>query len=133
MSAPTTNPAPTVGAQRAATDPQRRKKPARHANHEHEEVIPKDLKQPHTFTVVLAVVVFAALLGILFFVGYRPHKQAQERSRRGCQTKCRAWHRPTVEVVHIPKRSPPRRNSSSPADVHANQDTSIFPRTQRLS
>jgi RND family efflux transporter MFP subunit len=123
MSAPTTNPAPTVGSQRAATDHGAQNG---HANHEHEEVIPKDLKQPHTFTVVLAVVVFAALLGILFFVGYRPHKQAQEQAAADANEM--SSMAPTVEVVH-PKAVTAAQELFFPADVHANQDTSIFPRT----
>ena len=58
--------------------PARPEKPAP-AEHDHED-LPKDLKKPHLLTVIGVGVLFAALLGGLFVVGYVPHKNAEKQA-----------------------------------------------------
>jgi membrane fusion protein, multidrug efflux system len=124
MSRTQSNPAESAGTQRVPSPSGAQN--GHHEDHQHEEVIPKDLKKPNTFTVVLAVVVFALLLGVLFYVGYRPHHEAQKQAAADANDM--ANMSPTVEVVH-PKAVAAAQELSFPADVRANQDTLIFPRT----
>ena len=46
-----------------------------------DETLPRDLRQPHTLVVIAVGIVFLALLGGLFVLGYLPHMKAQREAQ----------------------------------------------------
>jgi RND family efflux transporter MFP subunit len=91
----------------------------------HGEGVPHDLKRPHILGVIIAVLVFIGLLIALFVLGEIP-KRAEEK-KIDEQVKNRAASLDSVGVQK-PIPSKPSRSILLPCDVHANQETALYPR-----
>jgi RND family efflux transporter MFP subunit len=91
---------------------------------DHEEVIPKDLPQPSSFTVAVVAVVFALMLVGLFLIGWFPHAHRLARANADAAD---AADKPPIVALTTAKTAPAEKDVVLPADVRAFQSTDIFP------
>jgi RND family efflux transporter MFP subunit len=95
------------------------------AEHDDEQ-IPKDLKRPHTLTVIAVALLFVAVLAGLFFLGLKPHEQEIRQAEEDA-TAINSLV-PVVNVIQ-PKPTEAAHVVVRPADIRPNQETMIYART----
>ena len=90
-----------------------------------DKTIPDNLRRPSTLKVIVVFVLFLALLGALFVVGYVPHQRTIDQAHNDA-----ADLGDSLPVVSIAK--PRQQNGTSdvvlPCDLRPNQETAIFAR-----
>jgi RND family efflux transporter MFP subunit len=95
-----------------------------HAPPHEENPIPTDLPRFGSITIGLMTLVGVVLLGVLFVVGYLPHRHRIADANR---IAAEAQDKPVVDVV-LPKRVSTAGNLILPGDARAFQETSLYPR-----
>jgi len=87
-------------------------------------VIPQDLQQPTTRTVLLVILAFLLLLGASFLIGWVPHHRLQEQTRADAARQ--GGDNPTVGVVH-PREVAAEKELQLPCNVKPNQQADLYP------
>ncbi|MGN6367795.1 MAG: efflux RND transporter periplasmic adaptor subunit [Phycisphaerae bacterium] len=99
--------------------------PSASASSHGEHALPKDLKRPHPVAIIAALLLFCAVLAGLFFLGWDPHKKAEEQAQADAAERVDAL--PVVTVAH-PQPSKSVKDLTWPCDVRANQETALYTR-----
>lgn len=101
-------------------------RPAQPGHAHDENVIPSDLPRPSRTTIAAAVLIFCALLVVLFLLGWIPSRRHLAEARE--DARAQSDQTPAVEVA-FPKQQASATSVSLPCDVKSLEETAIFPRT----